>query len=275
MIIFAIPFRSKETTNDWDACVNRLNNTIKSIFNQNDNDYKVIIACNEIPDIDFKDDDRLEFIQLDLAIPKEWIEMARDKFWKLMIIAKRIREILLQQENPDNGIYVMPIDADDLLNCNIARYVKEHPNENGFVSRDGYIHYRGKKYFRIYKDLHTFCGSCNIIKMYLEDLPETCPENDLCLDQETAAVLNKKYPIRFDHNIIVDKYRTMNKPFAILPFRSTIYLRDTGDNISQLDKEKNKTKGFHPIAFLRSNNIFSMKYISKNIKKEFGIDKIE
>lgn len=275
MIIFAIPFRSKETTNDWDGCVNRLNNTIKSIFNQTDKDFKVIIACNDIPNLNRDYDERLEFIKLDLPAPKEWIEMARDKFWKLLVIAKRIREILLQQDNPEDGIYVMPVDADDLLNCNIAKYVKDHPNENGFVSRDGYVHYKGKSYFTIYKNLHTFCGSCNIIKMYLEDLPEDCPSNSLCHDKETAAILNKKYPIRFDHNVIIDKYNEMNKPFVILPFRSTVYLRDTGDNISQIETNKIITKDrFHPIAFLRSINIFSMKYISKNIKREFGIDEI-
>lgn len=271
MIIFAIPFRGKKTTNNWNKCLNRFNNTIKSIFNQTNNEFKVIVACNEIPKLEKEYDDRLEFIKTDIAIPHTWVEMARDKFYKLTVIAVRIREILLEQDNPENGIYVMPVDADDLLNCHIADYAKRYPNENGFVSKDGYIHYKGKKYFRIYKNLHEFCGSCNIIRMYLEDLPKNNPNPELCHDKATAKELNSKYPIRFDHHIIVDLYKKNGKPFKILPFRSTVYLRDTGDNISQLNEKKGKDR-FHPIAFLRSLNIFTMKFITKKVKKEFGID---
>lgn len=272
MIIFAIPFRAKETTKDWDKCVKRLNSTIRSIFNQTSNEFKVIVACNDIPLLDKEYDDRLEFIKTDIAIPNIWIEMARDKFYKLTVIAVRIREILLEQDNPKKGIYVMPVDADDLLNCNIAQYVKENPNENGFVSKDGYVYYKGKNYFRIYKDLHEFCGSCNIIKMYLDDLPISNPSPQLCHDKKEAQELNCKYPIRYDHNIIVEKYKNMGKEFSILPFRSTVYLRDTGENISQMDEDKSKEKGFHPIAFLRNINIFKMKPITKKIKIEFGLE---
>lgn len=230
------------------------------------------MACNEIPKLEKEYDDRLEFIETPISIPDSWIEMARDKFYKLTVIAFRIREILLEQSNPENGIYVMPVNADDLLNCNIARFVKEHPNENGFISKDGYIFYQSKKYFRIYKNLHTFCGSCNIIKMYLNDLPTCKPNPEHCHDKATAKELNEKYPIRFDHHTIVDRYKNMDKEFSVLPFRSTVYLRDTGDNISQLESSNEKNKGFHPIAFLRSINIFTIKPINKRIKREFGID---
>ncbi|MFR1810084.1 MAG: hypothetical protein ACLSWP_00935 [Terrisporobacter sp.] len=270
MIIFAIPFRARETTKNWEGCIKRLNNTIKSIFNQTDDEFKVIVACNDIPKLEKDYDNRLEFIKTDIAIPHSWIEMARDKFYKLTVIAVRIREILLEQDNPNNGIYVMPVDADDLLNCNIAKYVKEHPNENGFVSKDGYVYYKGKKYFRIYKELHTFCGSCNIIKMYLDDLPKNSPNPKLCHDKDTAGKLNSKYPIRYNHNEVVEIYKNRNRSFARLPFRSTVYLRDTGDNISQITDKKEKDR-FHPIAFLRSLNVFTMKFISKKLKSEFGI----
>lgn len=244
MIVFAIPLRAKETTNDWNGCVKRFNDTLKSIFNQNDNDFKVLVACNEIPLLDREYDERLEFIITDIPIPEKWLEMAIDKSWKLTAISIRIREILLHQEDPNNGIYVMLVDADDLLNKNIARYVKNHPNKHGFVSKDGYVYYKGCKKLNIYKDMHTYCGSCNIIKMYLDDLPETYPVSvKLCHDIETAKILNKRYPIRFDHNIVVDKYKSDGKPFSILPFRSTIYIKDTGDNISDVyAKEKNKYK---------------------------------
>ena len=279
MIVFAIPLRAKETAKNWEGVENRFWNTIRSIFNQVEEEYRVIVACNEIPEMPETMrricDDRLELIELDMPIPTEWIEMARDKFWKLLEIAVRIREILKVQEHPEKGIYVLPVDADDLLNCKIAQWCERYPDENGFVSNEGYVWENGKPYFRIYKEMYTYCGSCNIIKMYLEDLPENMPADiKLCHDRQTAAILNARYPIRWDHNLVVDKYRSMGKPFSILPFRSTVYLINNGDNISTtVLKTGNKDKKrFHPVAFLRSINIFKMRFISRKITKEFGMN---
>lgn len=276
MVIFAIPLRARETSKDWDGCVRRFHQTLHSIFHQTSGAFRCMVACNEIPALDREYGERLEFIPLDIPVPKEWVEMARDKFWKLTVIAVRIREILEEQPDPEKGIYVMPVDADDLLNCRIAEYCEQHPDENGFVSADGYVWQDGERFFRIYPQMHTYCGSCNIIKMYREDLPEKCPVSQtLCHDQETAGKLNARYPIRYDHNTVVSRYAEAGKPFAILPFRSTVYLLGTGDNISAIyhamhrGGEKDR---FHPIAFLKSVNIFKMRLITKGIRQEFGMD---
>lgn len=276
MVIFAIPLRTKETSKDWDGCVRRFNQTLNSIFNQTSESFKCIVACNEIPPLSQKFDDRLEFIPLDIPIPTEWVEMARDKFWKLTIIAVRIREILEEQPEPEKGIYVMPIDGDDLIHQGIAAYCEKYPDENGFVSKDGYVWQSGKRMLRIYPQMHTYCGSCNVIKMYREDLPEQCPVSQaLCHDKDTAGQLNARYPIRYDHNTVVSRYAKEGRPFARLPFRSTIYLLGTGDNISAIyhamHTPANQKDRFHPIAFLRSINVFKMKPFTKKIRKEFGI----
>lgn len=278
MIIFAIPLRARETANDWNGVLCRFQRTIKSIFNQTNPEFRCIVACNQVPKMDAEYDERLEFIALpDMPIPQTWLEMARDKFWKLTMIAIRIHEILEEQESPESGIYVMPVDADDLLSCRIAQHCVAFPNEHGFVSRDGYVWNCGKPFFRIHKEMYTYCGSCNIIKMYLDDLPETCPAlPELCHDQETAAVLNARYPIRFDHNVVVERYKKEGRPFSFLPFRSTVYIRDTGDNISMIAAVSGKSQDrkrdrFHPVAFLRSINIFKMKPITGYIKREFGM----
>lgn len=279
MIVYAIPFRAPETTNDWEACVERLDHTLQSIFNpRNKAPFHCIVACNHVPEqLRGKYDARLQWLELQMPVPQSWIEMARDKFWKLLEIAVKVRIILEQQENPEDGIYVMPVDADDLLNYRIAEYCALHPDANGFVSKDGYVWQEGNSFFRIYPKMYTYCGSCNIIKMYRDDLPERMPfPIELCHDGHTAAILNAKYPIRYDHNIMVERYREMGKPFSTLPFRSTVYVRGTRDNISCISPgaaaaKKNQTDRFHPIAFLRSINIFQMKWIGKKQRKDFGL----
>lgn len=83
MVVFAIPLRAKETSSDWNSCVQHFNRTLKSIFNQTDSEFRCIVACNEIPQLDQEYDERLEFIKLEIPVPREWIEMSRDKYWKL------------------------------------------------------------------------------------------------------------------------------------------------------------------------------------------------
>lgn len=277
MIIFAIPLRSKESSNNWDVVLSHFHRTVRSIFNQTNPNFRCIVACNQKPVMDQEYDERLEFIELPyMPVPESWVEMARDKFWKLTMITIRVREILEQQEKPENGIYVMPVDADDLFSRRIAEYCCAHPNEHGFVSRYGYVWNAGHRYFRLHKDLHTYCGSCNIIKMYRDDLPERCPAaQELCHDQQTAKWLNERYPIRFDHHIIVDHYRELGRPFRRLPFPSTVYALGTGDNISAIhqehfEKKAPSKKRFHPVAFLRKINIFSYMPITNAIRREFG-----
>ena len=105
MIVYAIPFRAPETTNNWESCVKRLDKTLQSIFNPiNRAPFKCIVACNHIPEqLKGKYDSRLEWIELQMPIPKSWIEMARDKFWKLLEISVHIRVLLEQQKTLKMG----------------------------------------------------------------------------------------------------------------------------------------------------------------------------
>ncbi len=268
MIIFAIPLRSKKTCKNWDKVISKFENTLDSIFNQTDPDFYVIVASNQIVKTKYDNDPRLEFIVCDISVPVSWIEMARDKFYKLTLIAYRTREILLNSDSPEEGIYVMPIDADDLVSNKICKYINTHNKADVYISKMGYVYYYEKKYLIRYPYLYKFCGSCNIIKMYLDDLPEEIPNKFLCHDQEEAKRLNSRYPIRFDHSKIVDIYKKSNKKIGYLPFVSTIYIKNTGDNISEISKEILDDR-FHLGVFLKRLNVFKYKRINKKIKNKF------
>lgn len=270
MIIFAIALRSKASSNNWSNVTNDFNNTIESIFNQTDPNFMVYVGCNEIPELHKKYDDRLKFFTVNNPVPTVWVEAARDKFWKYTLVACQIKKYLLGTEKPEKGIFVMPIDADDLLNSHIAEYVNSHLDSNGFVSDFGYVYYKGNHYVEKYPDMHTFCGSCNIIKMYLNDLPDEMLPQSLCFDKKTAGILNEKYPIRWNHNEVVSKYCNLGKPFEKLPFPSTIYCLNNGENISQWHSRENSSK---PTFKKRLRVILSnIKHYSENKKKRIKID---
>lgn len=277
MIIFAIALRNKKSSNNWNNVVNDFNSTIKSLFNQIDPNFLIYVSCNEIPDLYQKYDDRLKFFTVDNPVPKVWIEAARDKFWKYSVIACEIKKYLINTDHPENGVFVMPIDADDLFSCQISAYVNRHSDENGFVSDYGFVYHKGKNFLEKYPDMHTFCGSCNIIKMYPDDLPDSMPDSSLCFDKETAGKLNERYPIRWNHNEVVEKYEKLGKPFKKLPFPSTIYCLNNGENISSWYSNENKNDQHisfvHKIKLVLSNIKHYPERLKKRVKITYKIQK--
>lgn len=268
MIVFVIPLKAKAASSDWDGCVSRLKQTVRSCINQTNPNFRVLISCDEKIDIGISDD-RIEFIvSNNIPLPKSWEEKVRNKSWKQLVAAVRVREILMQQKHPENGIYVMPVDADDLVSSRLAQFAEDHPDENGFVSEYGYVWHGKKRYMVVYKDMHRYCGSCNIIKMYLEDLPEEIPVDvKYCYDPSVCQELTSKYIIRRDHGKIVDMYNARGLPFAVCPYPTTIYHLSTGDNISA--EVCPPTKGLHLGLFLKKINPLDKRVITQKIINEF------
>lgn len=270
MIIFVIPLKAEATSSNWANCVERLKQTVFSCINQTNPNFRVLIFCDQKIDLGI-DDDRCEFlVSNDIPLPMSWEEKVRNKSWKQLVAAVRIREILFEQDHPENGIYVMPVDADDLVSSRLAQFAEEHQNESGFVSEYGYVWHEGKTYMQLYKDMHRYCGSCNVIKMYPEDLPEKMPAATKdCYDPEICRVLTNRYIIRRDHGKVVDMFAAKGRPFAICPFPTTIYRLSTGDNISA--EVTRLGPGLHLGVRLKEINPFDKCLITMKLKREFNL----
>lgn len=270
MVCFTIALRSKLSTKQWDKVLADFNNTLHSIFNQTCNDFRVYVGCNEIPVLFEEYDDRLRFVTVDLPVPNSWEEGCRNRSWKLLACAKQIKKDYSELCVAGGGVFVFPVDADDFVNRNIAKFVQEHPEANGFKSKDGYRWMKGS---RIMTVSPYFGGTMNIIKMYPDDFPDELPDGRLSFTKEMAMELTKRYPIRWYDIEVEKKYADLGKPLSRLPFRSTIYVLGTGANISTNDPVNANKSGrrFHPIAFLRKINPLDKKLLTKKIKEEFGM----
>ena len=267
MICFAIALRSRQSSDCWPAVLEDFNRTLRSVFNQTNPEFHVYVGCNEVPKLQDSYDERLHFVTVSLPVPKTWEEKCRDRSWKLCCCAMEIRKDLPRLS--EGGVYVFPVDADDLVSCRLAQYCAEHPDANGFKSPTGYKWIKGSRRMEI---TPYFGGSMNIMKMQKEDLPAELPDQSLCFDQETARMLTARYPIRFYDIEAEGKFEKMGRPFEKLPFRSTIYVLGTGENISGQDPgATGKSDRFHPVAFLRWLNPFTHKFLSKKIRREFGM----
>ena len=269
MLCFVIALRSKESTNKWENVLEDFNNTLHSIFNQTSADFQVYVGCNEIPELEDKFDERLHFVTANLPIPYTWEEKCRDRSWKLCLCAKKIREEYYEYLNSKAGIFIFPVDADDLVNCKLAEYVSKHSESNGFKSVNSYKWIKGSKWLEI---TPYFGGSMNIMKMYIDDLPSELPDASLCFNKEIAMKLTERYPIRWYDIEVERKFADRGRALEQLPFRSTVYVIGTGTNISDNDPSKNNVKkDFSVKRIIRKLNPITHKRITPKIKKEFGM----
>ena len=218
MIYFGVTLRSKASARDWNNVVRDFNRTLRSICRQTDPDFRVITACHEVPPLQDTYDSRVEFLTTDMPTPVTHQEMMQDKGYKLSMIGRRIREY--------GGGYTMIVDADDLVSSRIAAYVKSHPDENGFGARYGYVYNLGDSFVKRMFAMDRVCGSCTIVRYAPGELPEELPEGPK--DDSTRETLL----IRRPHSSLQRELASMGRPVAEIPFPTTVYIRNTGDNHS-------------------------------------------
>lgn len=221
MIYFGIPLRSKAASNDWSSVTRVFNRTLRSVYRQTDPDFKIFVACHDIPALDKEYDGRVRFLISDQPTPTTGNEMMLDKGWKVSMIAAEIKRL--------GGGYTMLVDSDDIISNRVAEYVNFHPGENGFLSRHGYVYNDGFSYMKRILAPHRICGSCAIIHYSDRDLPDEMPK-DLWDDSP-----KDKWIIRRSHRTLPDYLAEHGRKLEIMPFPTTVYVRNTGDNHSMLD----------------------------------------
>ena len=269
MVCFIVPLMNKAAASDWEKVQRNFNNTLHSIFNQSDDDFRVYVGYTDMPEFYEKYDNRLIMIPCNTHTPIERIERLRDRGWKLSACANAIYNDYDTISFKEGGVFVFPVDADDLVNKNIAKFANSHSGANGFKSRVAYRHCSGKKYLEI---TPYYGGTMNVMKLYKEDLVSEMPDVSLCFDYETACELQKS-PVRWTDQEVERLFADLGRPLSYFPFKSTIYLVGTGDNLSDSDPNnlKNRTKRIHPVALLRKISPFNKHIISRRIKNDFGI----
>ena len=248
MIYFLIPFRSKVTTSNWDLTVKLLNNTLKSVFNQTDQEFKVIIACHELPPITGDYDNRLEIIQVNFPPPVHFKDHLTDKYYKKRILVHRVQEY--------GGKYIMFVDADDYISNRLAAWVKDHEHPTGWFIQTGYEYDASTNNLRITPRFNNICGTSAILNI-----------SDLIEPVETAFTNYERvneYLFDYGHNewkevLKEQKQRTL----GIIPFKAAVYIMNTGINLSN-------TQGQYSGLFRRLYRILRPDVnLNEEFRKEF------
>lgn len=169
-MVFIIPVKSAVISPSWKKFSRLVDRCLRSVCQQTDQDFKVVVVCNEKPITDFEHPN-VHYHYVDFEPPTaERVEEVRVQAFNEKYNAKeadKSKRILagLEYARQFNMNHVMVVDADDCIDKNIVKYVKQHPDENGWYSNKGYVYKEGSKL--IFKKLNKFnslCGTCLIVK---------------------------------------------------------------------------------------------------------------
>lgn len=180
------------SSQNWNEVVRLFNKTLKSIYNQTNPGFRIIVACHDKPVIEAEIDNRLEIIQVSFPTPRNRQEQMKDKYYKKMYIMKRVRDL--------GGGHVMFVDADDLVSNKISEFVNNNPNSPGWFFYDGYVYDYKVKRIKAIKEFYKVCGTSAILKYESSDLPSDINFSGL------EEYPEKQYIFEYSHVVMKDIY---------------------------------------------------------------------
>lgn len=217
MIYFLIPLRSKKTSNNWEVVENLFNNTLRSVFNQIDDNFRVIVACHEKPKLDQTYDERLEFLTADFPSPTQTSQHITDKYYK--------KRMLIHRAQQHGASYVMFVDADDYISNRLAGWVNSRNHPTGWFFKTGYEYNAIEDSIRVAPNFINICGTSAILNI---------SNLDGFVNKEfTNYVRKDEYLFDFGHNEWISILNDRKQPqLDAIPFRAAIYVLNTGENMN-------------------------------------------
>ncbi len=207
---FAIPLRPRARSRHWDRVIAHLQATVDSCLNQTDPDFRILVACTEVPDL--RPDPRLEL--LPLPPDQRAATPMLDKGLKLSAIGMRVRQA--------GGGFVMPVDADDLVHRRVVEHVRSHPQADAFIGDWGYDLDRRRRRLIPAPRFDRSCGTCAALRLAPEQLPATLDEPDP----------EARFLIRAGHHNWRPRLAAAGARVLGFPFPVAVHVLHTGDNES-------------------------------------------
>ena len=71
MLCFIIALKSKKVSNNWETVSKLFETSLRSAYQQIDSDFKIIVVCHEMPQLQYSYNNRVEFINVDFPPPSK------------------------------------------------------------------------------------------------------------------------------------------------------------------------------------------------------------
>lgn len=223
-IAFAISLKSKVASLDWERVQMNLSNTLRSILSNTDQNFMIIVAGHEKPDIEEMNHEKVKWIKVNFPTPKNSSQYTNDKYNKRIVIGSFLR---------DNGFsgYFAPIDADDWVHYRFVEYIRSQPVTRAFILNKGFVMNKGlNEIWKRSENFFTGCGSCVAFYFDNKDLPKTTKkESTISSLFKVTIKSHTKIPQHLDE--IKQEYKMIDIPLMI-------WVLGHGDNLSVIKGKK-------------------------------------
>jgi hypothetical protein len=256
MIYFLTPLAAKKSVSDWDLTCELLKQTLGSLQNQTDGEFRSIVCCHNVPDFAKELDNRFLFVNHPFPAPDKALSISGTNCGARDMVLKRDVALYYAQPGPDD--FVMLLDADDLLHCKLTQEIKALSKSIEAVTIDhGYeMCYYSKRLLRrtnmVDKSTSTWCLKGRYMKT-----PKLLLENEL-----NSSIYHTVWHSNF-YQFLADKkipYQKLQEPRMIYLVNTSLNISDTFRK-SVLMKCKQKMKfsiGRLPSELIRSE--YNIKY---------------
>ena len=166
-VVFLIPFASQKVRANWPIACAYLRQTLRSIRNSTSENYRVVVAGSEEPELETGFDSRIHFLSLNDPFPSRANYCAALRLDKLA----KVDAAWKYAKSNWQPKYVMKLDADDFISSRLIGWLDDAGAQAGYLIRDGWLWRSGARYLiQRTEYLDRVCGSCLIIRSDLADL---------------------------------------------------------------------------------------------------------
>ncbi len=160
MLIFLTCIRHPDSSNNYELVSQLFENCARSACNQSNNNFKLIVVCNEKPEISFSHEQIIYHV-VDFPIPHNREGVLLDKG------CKRMSGLLFAKKQYPSS-YIMMLDADDLVSNKIVeKTMSTDKHMNGWWFDKGYLLDLGHLLLQRKYHLNKWCGSTLILNTEL------------------------------------------------------------------------------------------------------------
>lgn len=262
MLVFIIPLKSAKISDSWKQVSKLFERTIRSLCNQTSSEFRVVTVCHEKPEIEYEHPN-ITYIKVDFTPPTWEVEIEQGYTSKDTDKQKKIF-IGLTYASQFNPTHIMFVDADDCVSKNLAEFVKQNPNSNGWIFDKGYEYVdNNKSIFLRQKGFNYRCGTSSIISYDL-----ISPDENVKVDE-----INNRW--LYHGKSIENTLQKKGYSWQLLPFPGSVYITDNGSNMVnqkhiQLKRANSVSERLGIYLRIVGKKLLSQS-LTNSIREEFGL----
>jgi len=217
--VFIVALKPKSAASDWQRVEDNLRRTIRSA-RASDPAASVLVACHDEPELGDVADGVIA-LPVPFPEPSSPADGGRDKAAKRRHAAAWLRETM----RDDDAVYVMFLDADDLVHRDLAAHVRS-TRAGSYVVQSGYIADLERRVLRHRRsDFHKTCGSSFVCRFARGELPASWDDLSAPFSEFGSSPDQRGHP---EYDRVATE---LGRPPAAVPFPAVTYVVNHAESL--------------------------------------------